>query len=107
MALDFSKAPSQQTAPAATVAPQEEMVVKDYDIVADRQQMNQALVNSTEVDAIVSTIEINNMETIVTFGSHAAEEISKASDIVLNSMNMTQLDESSAMLNTLEDYVKI
>lgn len=101
MALDFSKAPSQQTAPAATVAPQEEMVVKDYDIVADRQQMNQALVNSTEVDAIVSTIEINNMETIVTFGSHAAEEISKASDIVLNSMNMTQLDESSAMLNTL------
>ena len=41
------------------------------------------------------------METIVTFGAHAAEEISKASDIVLNSMNMSQIDESSKMLETL------
>ena len=49
----------------------------------------------------MSTIEVNNMESIVTFGAHAAEEISKASDIVLNSMNMAQLDESSQMLTTL------
>jgi uncharacterized protein YaaN involved in tellurite resistance len=41
------------------------------------------------------------MESIVTFGAHAAEEISKASDIVLNSMSMAQLDESSQMLATL------
>lgn len=41
------------------------------------------------------------METIVSFGAEAAEEISKASDVVLNSMNMSQLDDSSAMLNTL------
>ena len=38
---------------------------------------------------------------IVSFGAEAAEEISKASDIVLNSMNMSQLDDSSEMLNTL------
>jgi uncharacterized protein YaaN involved in tellurite resistance len=63
--------------------------------------MNTELVNSEEVDAIVSTIEVNNLETIVTFGSEAAEEISKASDVVLNSMNMSQLDDSSEMLNTL------
>ena len=31
----------------------------------------------------------------------SAEEISKASDIVLNSMNMSQLDDTSEMLNTL------
>lgn len=53
------------------------------------------------MDDLVSTIEIDNMETIVTFGAHAAEEISKASDVVLNSMNMSQLDESSKMLNSL------
>ena len=98
MALDFSRASAPQ--PMAP-APQEEMVFEEYDIVADRQQMNQALVNSQEVDAIVSTIELDNMETIVSFGAEVAEEISKASDIVLNSMDMTQLDESSAMLNTL------
>ncbi len=37
----------------------------------------------------------------MTFGAQAAEEISKASDVVLNSMNMSQLDDSSEMLNTL------
>ena len=37
----------------------------------------------------------------MSFGAEAAEEISKASDVVLNSMNMSQLDDSSEMLNTL------
>lgn len=101
MGLDFSKTSSQQPTVTTTPAPQEEMVVQSYDIVADRNQMNAELVNSAEVDALVSTIEVNNMESIVTFGAHAAEEISKASDIVLNSMNMAQLDESSQMLTTL------
>lgn len=101
MGLDFSKASTQQPVAAAAPEPQEELVVQSYDIVADRNQMNAELVNSAEVDALVSTIEVNNMESIVTFGAHAAEEISKASDIVLNSMSMAQLDESSQMLTTL------
>lgn len=101
MGLDFSKTSTQQSVVTAPQAPQEELAVQSYDIVADRNQMNSELANSAEVDALVSTIEINNMESIVTFGAHAAEEISKASDVVLNSMNMTQLDESSEMLNTL------
>jgi uncharacterized protein YaaN involved in tellurite resistance len=53
------------------------------------------------VDALVSTIEVNNLETIVSFGAEAAEEISKASDVVLNSMNMSQIDDTSVMLTTL------
>ena len=100
MGLDFGKTAQQIT----TVVPEEKNeieVVKEYDIVADRQQMNADLVNSKEVDDLVSTIEVHNLETIVSFGAEAAEEISKASDIVLNSMNMSQLDDSSEMLNTL------
>ena len=96
MGLDFSK--STKAAPPTV---QEEAPVQQYDIVADRQQMNADLVNSKEVDDLVSTIEVHNLETIVSFGAEAAEEISKASDIVLNSMNMSQLDDSSEMLNTL------
>lgn len=104
MGLDFSKV--EQKTKSENLENSVEMkneieVVEQYDIVADRQQMNQELVNSAEVDAIVSTIEVNNLETIVSFGAEVAEEISKASDIVLNSMNMSQLDESSEMLNTL------
>ena len=104
MGLDFSK--STMTAPAQTAnalkeAKDEIAVVEQYDIVADRQQMNAELVNSDEVDRIVSTIEVNNMDTIVSFGAEVAEEISKASDVVLNSMNMLQLDDTSEMLKTL------
>lgn len=101
MGLDFSKPATQQSTIIQQPEPTTEMTVKQYDIVADRQQMNQQLVNSPEVDALVSTIEVHNMESIVTFGSHAAEEISKASDVVLNSMNMSQLEDSGQMLSTL------
>ena len=75
--------------------------MEQFDIVADRQKMNETYVNSAEVDALASTIEVYNLETIVSFGAEAAEEISKASDVVLNSMNMSQLDDSSEMLSTL------
>ena len=99
MGLDFSKVtpPASPTGEAGT----EIETVKPYDIVADRQQMNAELVNSKEVDDIVSTIEVYNMDTIVSFGAKAAEEISKASDVVLNSMNMSQLNETSEMLKSL------
>ncbi len=99
MAIDFGR-PVQQ-APTLQQAPTEELVVQPYDIVEDRKQMTQELVNSAEVDALTSTIEVHNLETIVSFGAGAAEEIAKVSDTVLRSMNMSQLDESSAMLNTL------
>lgn len=105
MGLDFSKTKTQSTVSptmaAGANAKNEIEVVEAYDIVEDRQQMNNALVGSQEVDDIVSTIEVNNLESIVSFGAEVAEEISKASDVVLNSMNMSQLDDSSEMLNTL------
>ena len=99
MAIDFSK--TVKTPAAAPVPKEETEVIEQYDIVADREQMNLALVNSAEVDAIVSTVEINNLDTIVSFGAEAAEEISKASDVILNSMNMSLLDDTSGMLKTL------
>ena len=107
MGLDFSKMPKAQpeqtiiNTEAVPTVTNEIQPVEQYDIVADRQQMNAELVNSKEVDALVSTIAIDDLETIVTFGSEAADEISKASDIVLNSVNLSQLDESSEMLKTL------
>lgn len=102
MGLDFSKTKTQSSAMTTTADTKNEIeVVETYDIVEDRQQMNQTLVGSQEVDNIVSTIEIDNLETIVSFGAEVAEEISKASDVVLNNVNMSQLDDSSEMLNGL------
>ena len=102
MGIDFSKVtPPASSAGSAPAASTEIETVQPYDIVADRQQMNETLTNSEEVDALVSTIEVNHLETIVSFGAEAAEEIAKASDVVLNSMSMSQLDESSEMLESL------
>ncbi len=101
MGLNFNSKPTAPQPEAVPAVANEIEEVKQYDIVADRQQMNTELVNSQEVDAIVSTIELDNLETIVSFGAEAAEEISKASDVVLSSVNMSQLDDSSVMLNTL------
>lgn len=104
MGLNFKSVPTAPAEPvqeAVQTAPVVVEEVKQYDIVADRQQLNTQLVNSQEVDTIVSTIELDNLESIVSFGHEAAEEISKASDVILNSVNMSQLDDSSAMLNSL------
>lgn len=102
MGLDFSKTAVSATDSVSVPETKNEVaVVEQYDIVADRKQMTEQLVNSPEVDTLVSKIEINNLDSIVTFGADVAEEISKASDVVLNGMNMSQMDDSSEMLNTL------
>lgn len=110
MGLDFSRSNTTQQQQQVIVndvpeTKEEIMVVEEYDIVEDRQQLNAQLVNSPEVDAIVSTIELDNLDTIVSFGAEAAEEISKASDVVLNSMNLSQLDDSSQMLKVLANIM--
>lgn len=75
--------------------------VESYNIQADRERMTQELVNSQEVDALVSNINVYEGDTIVTFGADVAEEISRCSDVILNSMNMSQINESGEMLALL------
>ena len=101
MALNFSNGSQQSTGATSQQSSTDIAVVESFDIVAEREELNKKMVNSAEVDALASQIEVYNLETIVTFGAKAAEEISKASDAVLNSMNMSQLDDSSEMLTTL------
>ena len=74
MALDFRGAPVATMSSLNTVPEDknEIAVVESYDIAADREDLNKKLTNSAEVDAIVSKIEVYNMETIVSFGAEAA-----------------------------------
>lgn len=79
----------------------EESNTTGYDIVAERENINKTLANTKEVDDLVSTIQIDDVNTIVEFGSQAADEISKCSDQILNSMNMNQINDSGELLVTL------
>lgn len=102
MAMNFNRPANAPTSSAvAAKAETALMEVQPYDIVADRQETVKQLAHSPEIEALTAGIDINDLNTIVSFGSQAAEEISKASDIVLRSMNLSQLDESSQMLQTL------
>lgn len=75
--------------------------VVPFDIQQDRQVMSQQYAGSQEVDDLVSTICVNDPETIVTFGSGAAEEIAKCSDSILKSIDMRQINDSGEMLDLL------
>lgn len=106
MAIDFTKKPTTTVnptvaIPAATETATEIAPVEQYDIQAERAKMTKELTNSKEVDALASKIDIYNLDTIVTFGADVAEEISKCSDAVLNSMNMNQINDSGEMLELL------
>ncbi len=100
MAIDFEKA---SVAGANTPAEEQGEIieVKEYDIVEDRKKVSMELTNSAELDMLTSKIDLANLDTIVSFGADVTEEISKASDVVLNSMSIAKVEESSKMLNEL------
>lgn len=106
MSISFDK-PKETTAAAptmtveATPATTDIVPVEQYDIVADRSQMETQLVGTEEIEKLTQLIKVDDMNTIVTFGADVATEISKASDVVLNSMSMAQLNESSRLMTEL------
>ncbi len=75
--------------------------VKNFNIVVKTEEIKQQLATSKEIDQLVSTINVNDANTIVKFGAEAAEEISKASDQVLNSMSISQINDTGVMLKNL------
>lgn len=101
MAMNFNRPAGAPTTAVAAKPETALMEVQPYDIIADQQATQKQLAHSPEIESLTAGIDVNDLNTIVTFGSHSAEEISKASDVVLRSMNMSQLDESSKMLNSL------
>ena len=101
MAMNFNRPAGAPTTAVAAKPETALMEVQPYDIIADQQATQKQLAHSPEIESLTASIDVNDLNTIVTFGNHSAEEISKASDVVLRSMNMSQLDESSKMLNSL------
>lgn len=97
MALQYT--PRQSEVPSQPAPGLEEP--KTYDVTVKRQEMAKTLTGSKEIDDLTSQICVNDPQTIVTFGNEVAAEIAKCSDTVLNSINMNQINDSGALLNTL------
>lgn len=102
MAIDFKPTGQNNGDETAVVTnEQPETALMNFDVSQERQRLNQQLINSQEVDNIVSTINVYEPTTLVTFGAQAAEGISKCSDQVLDSVNMAQINDSGALLTSL------
>lgn len=79
---------------------------QNFSIADTSKQLKQELVNTQEIEKLVSTININDSNSIVKFGNDVAMEISKASDQVLNSMNMAQINDSGQLLIHLANIME-
>lgn len=108
MGLQFT--PSSETAAAnqavtteaATAAPVVEVAApENFSMVEVQETIKTDLVKTQAVQKLVDSININDVNSIVKFGNDVATEISKASDQVLNTMNMSQINDSGEMLAEL------
>ena len=108
MGLDFTKAKQSEASVVTDTAVEGETLpatTQTFDIAVESEKLRNDLVNSAAVDALVSKIELDNLDSIVTFGGEVATEISKSSDLVLNSMNIAQIEETSKMLGVLANIM--
>ncbi|MGN1134684.1 MAG: toxic anion resistance protein [Oscillospiraceae bacterium] len=109
MGLQFTPSSEQEaavqtadvTVAEVQAAPKIEVAPDNFSMVEVQQNIKNDLIKSEAVQKLVDSININDVNSIVKFGNDAATEISKASDQVLNSMNMKQINDSGEMLAAL------
>ena len=87
--------------PAAAVLDAKIEEAKNVNIVVKSTEIKEQLATSEDIDTLVSTINVNDPNTIVKFGAEAADQISAASDQVLNSMSIQQINDTGVMLKNL------
>ncbi len=101
MAMNFGSRGEAAKGVTLTLHKTEEEEIQPFDIQTDREKARNALAHSPEIEALTSQLDVNDLTTIVSFGKESAEQISRASDTVLHSMSLNQINESGKLLNTL------
>ncbi|MDR0942928.1 MAG: toxic anion resistance protein [Ruminococcus sp.] len=110
MALKFTPSTEIQAAEAkidtsgTTVTVPEK--AEDFSMVKTAEEIKADLIRTEQVNKLVSQINVNDVNSIVTFGTEVATEISKASDQVLNSMNLRQINDSGTLLQNLSEIME-
>ncbi len=79
--------------------------IMNFSIQEATKQIKNEIIKNEEVEKLVNTININDVNSIVKFGDAVATEISKASDQVLNTMNMNQVNDSGELLQHLANIM--
>lgn len=67
--------------------------------------LQKASANQAEIVALSDKLDIMNSESLVSFGKEVAEEISKCSDAILNSVDMEKIEGSGELMKTLTNIM--
>lgn len=60
-----------------------------------------AEVSQAEIDRLLANVDTGDLSTITKFAEPVAVKVSQAADVVLNNTNLSQLEKTSNMMNTL------
>ncbi|MCM1215048.1 MAG: toxic anion resistance protein [Lachnospiraceae bacterium] len=80
--------------------------VSGFDIVDTKNELVAKYRGSKEVDELTTQIVLDDEKTIVTFGADVANEIAAASDEVLNSMTISQINDTGKIFGALDKIMK-
>ena len=94
--------PTAEATAVPEVAPE---VAQEFNITVAKTELQEKIINSDEIDRLTAQIDVSNPNSIVKFGAPVAEEISKASDQVLNSMDINQINDSGRLLQNLAEVM--
>lgn len=75
---------------------------ENFNLAECRQGYIDDFKKTGELEKYTAKIEVFDPNSIVKFGSEAAEEVSKSADVVLNGMNIDQINNSGKMLEALD-----
>ena len=92
------------TAEATAVPEVTPVVEQEFNITVAKTELQEKIINSDEIDRLTAQIDVSNPNSIVKFGAPVAEEISKASDQVLNSMDINQINDSGRLLQIIQKF---
>lgn len=72
------------------------------DITKQTTAVVEKVKNSPEVQALIQQIDLSNTQSLMTFGSGSAEEVSKFADSILRSMEQTKTEDAGKMILQLK-----
>lgn len=84
-----------------SVVMEKQSPAETFDIVEAKNELVTKYTGSKEVDQLTTEIVLDEPTSIVQFGSSVAEDLSKASDAVLQGMAMEQLNDTGKVLTSL------
>ncbi|SHK30324.1 toxic anion resistance protein [Tepidibacter formicigenes] len=80
--------------------------VKEVDLEKKVNEIEQKVKASSEIKALADQININNVQSIMSFGKETATEIAQFSDRILSNINNSSVEDSGRMLVQLNNIMK-